>query len=281
MILKKDLNALKKHIITIAKKVDNLLTAHEKDVKAKPTKKVPAIKRAKKLTATNQVLKIINRSRKGVDIDTLKNKTGLEDKKLRNIIFRAYKEGKIKREGRGVYISLKAKAPVVSKAKAVKAKPAKKAPATKRATKVTATDKVLKIINRSKKGVDTATLKEKTGFDDRKVRNIIFKTLKEGKIKREGRGVYISLKAQALKASKEKAVRAKPAVKAPLKEGAKKLTATDKVLKMVNPSKEGVDIIPIKKKTGFEDKKVRNIIFRAYKEGKIQREGRGLYIGVK
>jgi predicted transcriptional regulator of viral defense system len=165
--------------------------------------------------------------------------------------------------------------------KDVKAKPAKKAPATKRANKVTATDQVLKIINRSKKGVDTATLKKMTGFDERKVRNIIFRTFKQGKIKKAGRGIYIGVETRAPKASNEKAVKAKPAVKAPLKEGATKLTATDQVLKMVKTSKEGVDIITIKKKTGFEDKKVRNIIFRAYKEGKIQRADRGLYIGAK
>ena len=55
-----------------------------------------------------------------------------------------------------------------SRAKAVKAKPAKKAPATKKAATVTATDQVLKIINRSKKGVNTATLMKKTGFDQKK-----------------------------------------------------------------------------------------------------------------
>ena len=45
-----------------------------------------------------------------------------------------------------------------SKAKAVKATPVKKAPATKKAAKVTtATDQVLNIINRSKNGVNTAT----------------------------------------------------------------------------------------------------------------------------
>jgi predicted transcriptional regulator of viral defense system len=175
----------------------------------------------------------------------------------------------------------KTKTPKASKKKAVKAKPAQKAPATKRATKITATDKVLKIINRSKKGVDTATIKKKTGFDDRKVRNIIFRTLKEGKIKREGRGVYTGVKGQAPKASKEKAVKTKPAVKESEKMGATKLTATDQILKMVSSSKEGVDIITIKNKTGFEDKKVRNIIFRAYKEGKIQRAERGLYKGVE
>ena len=71
------------------------------------------------------------------------------------------------------------------KAKSVKTKPkakavSKKAPA-KRGKK-TDTDKVLAIINRSKKGVDTATLIKKTGFDQKKVRNILHRTYKQGKI---------------------------------------------------------------------------------------------------
>ena len=93
--------------------------------------------------------------------------------------------------------SEEAKVTKASKAKAVKAKPAKKAPkapAKKKAVKITATDQVLKIINRSKKGVDTATLMKKTGFKEKKVRNIIFQTLKQGKVKRADRGVYVGVK---------------------------------------------------------------------------------------
>jgi predicted transcriptional regulator of viral defense system len=81
-----------------------------------------------------------------------------------------------------------------SKAKAVKAQPAKKtpkAPAKKKAAKVTATDQVLKIIKRSKKGVDTATLIKKTGFDQKKIRNILQRTFNQGKIKRAGKGIYV------------------------------------------------------------------------------------------
>ena len=84
-----------------------------------------------------------------------------------------------------------------SKAKAVKATPAKKAPkapAKKKAAKVTATDQVLNIINRSKKGVDTATLMKKTGFDQKKVRNILNRTFKQGKIKRADKGIYVGVK---------------------------------------------------------------------------------------
>ncbi len=78
--------------------------------------------------------------------------------------------------------------------KAIKATPAKKAPkvsAKKKAVKATATDQVLKIINRLKKGADTATLMKKTGFDQKKVRNILNRTFKQGKIKRADKGIYV------------------------------------------------------------------------------------------
>lgn len=78
-----------------------------------------------------------------------------------------------------------------AKAKAAKKAPAKKAPAPKKGVQVTATDQILKIIKRSKKGVDVSTLKKKTGFDDKKVRNIVFRAAKEGRILKSGRGVYV------------------------------------------------------------------------------------------
>ena len=60
--------------------------------------------------------------------------------------------------------------------------------------RVTATDQVLDIINRSKKGVNTVTLMKKTGFDRQKVRNILQRTYKQGEIKRADRGIYIGVK---------------------------------------------------------------------------------------
>jgi demethoxyubiquinone hydroxylase (CLK1/Coq7/Cat5 family) len=69
-------------------------------------------------------------------------------------------------------------------------KPAGKAPA-KKAKKLTDTDKVLNIIKRSKKGVDVATLKKKTGFDEKKVRNIVTRAFSQKKIKRAGKGIYV------------------------------------------------------------------------------------------
>ena len=73
---------------------------------ARKPKKVPAqARKAKKLTATAEVLKVIKGDKKGVDVAKLKKKTGFADTKIRAIIFKASKEGKIKRVGRGVYVS--------------------------------------------------------------------------------------------------------------------------------------------------------------------------------
>jgi DNA replicative helicase MCM subunit Mcm2 (Cdc46/Mcm family) len=64
----------------------------------------------------------------------------------------------------------------------------KKAPLEKAGT---AADTVLNIIKRSRKGVDTAALKKKTGFSEKKIRNIIYKLKKQGQIKSERRGIYV------------------------------------------------------------------------------------------
>ena len=83
------------------------------------------------------------------------------------------------------------------KAKSVKTKPKAKAVSKKAPVKggtITDTDKVLAIINRSKKGVDTATLMKKTGFDQKKVRNILNRTYKQGKITRVAKGIYVGAK---------------------------------------------------------------------------------------
>ena len=81
------------------------------------------------------------------------------------------------------------------KTTAPKAKAAKeKAPAEKKATKVSATDQVLNIINKSKKGIDTAALMKKTGFNQKKITNILHRTFKAGKIKRADKGIYVGVK---------------------------------------------------------------------------------------
>lgn len=82
------------------------------------------------------------------------------------------------------------KAAAPQKAPAKKAVAEKKAPA-KKAAKATAADAVLKVVNRAKKGVNTAGIMKKTGFDNKKVANIIFKLKKQGKIANPEKGLYI------------------------------------------------------------------------------------------
>ena len=86
----------------------------------------------------------------------------------------------------------KARPKTKTKAKArpkAKTKARRKAPA-KKAKKMTAGETVYAIISRSRKGVDTPTLKKKTGFKDQKVRDAVYKLKKQGKIKSEKKGIY-------------------------------------------------------------------------------------------
>jgi len=75
-------------------------------------------------------------------------------------------------------------------AKKPKTKKAEK-PDAKKVKKATATDTVFAIVKRSRKGIDTATLKKKTDFKVRSVENIIYRLKKQGKIKSAGRGLYV------------------------------------------------------------------------------------------
>ncbi|UCD87718.1 MAG: hypothetical protein JSV01_08235 [Desulfobacterales bacterium] len=139
--LKNDLRVVTKELKALAKKTEKVMKAVDKlekakaapkrkpKAKAKVRKKAPAKRAVAKkavrkkavlkkaapkkaasrkgaaLTATDQVLKIIKRTKKGVDAPTLMKKTGFEDKKIRNILMRASKQGKIKRAARGIYVA--------------------------------------------------------------------------------------------------------------------------------------------------------------------------------
>ncbi|MCK4788531.1 MAG: hypothetical protein KAV87_32620, partial [Desulfobacteraceae bacterium] len=61
-------------------------------------------KKPAKLSASGTVLAIVKRSRKGIDTVALRKKTGLEGRKIRDIIYRLKKQGKIKSERKGIYV---------------------------------------------------------------------------------------------------------------------------------------------------------------------------------
>ena len=73
-----------------------------------------------------------------------------------------------------------------------RAKTAKRVVA-KKVKRGSASEKVLDIIrkNRSKNGVGMATLKKKSGFNNKAILNAIFILKKHGKIKSGGRGIYM------------------------------------------------------------------------------------------
>jgi len=54
-------------------------------------------------------------------------------------------------------------------------------------------------------------------------------------------------------------------------------TAADAVLEVIKRFKQGVTFAEIQARTGFEDKKLRNIIFRLHRMEKITRVSRGIY----
>ncbi len=58
--------------------------------------------------------------------------------------------------------------------------------------RVTAGDVVFAAIKKSKKGINTGALKQKTGFAEIKIRNVIFRLKKQGTIKTVGRGLYVA-----------------------------------------------------------------------------------------
>jgi putative endonuclease len=108
-VTKRDLQSLQRQFKALEKKMEKLIAAVEKCEKAKPTKRSPVQKAAVKKntsqpTATDQVLNIIKRSKKGFSAATLMTKTGFDLKKVRNILQRTYKQGKIKRVEKGIYV---------------------------------------------------------------------------------------------------------------------------------------------------------------------------------
>jgi len=108
--LKRDLQAVLKSLKQATEKTENLMKKVEKLEKPKPVKSPKAKARPKvtkkpvKVSTAAIVLAIIKRSRKGVDVATLRKKTGFESRKISGIVQRFKKEGKIKNSGKGIYV---------------------------------------------------------------------------------------------------------------------------------------------------------------------------------
>ena len=109
--VEKDLKAIAKDLKKLTQKTEKMVNRLKKLDKAPAAKKpkAKAVKKAVakkpvKLSASGTVLAIIKRSRKGVDTVALIKKTGLKDTNIRTILYRLSKQGKIKTEGKGLYV---------------------------------------------------------------------------------------------------------------------------------------------------------------------------------
>ena len=98
-----------------------------------------------------------------------------------------------KAKGRSARKATAQKAAAPPKPAAQVKKTAAKASAKKTAKPATAVDTVLTIISRSAEGVSAADIKSRTGFDQKKIANIVYKLKKQKKIKSIDKGVYVKL----------------------------------------------------------------------------------------
>ena len=114
--LKRDLQAMSKNLKALTQRAEKMIKAMDKLEKGQLTKGSGRKVAAKRLSAkrvvarglkspsaTETVLGIIMRSKKGVDTAAIQKKTGYNSRKIWDIVHRAYKEGKIKKLGRSTY----------------------------------------------------------------------------------------------------------------------------------------------------------------------------------
>ena len=114
------LKSIAKHLGTLSKQVEKLSKQVEKGLAAKKTvskstkakpkvkkavaaKKVKKVKEDKGATVLKSVLDVIKKSRKGISIAQLKEKTDLNPRQLSNALYKLTKKGAIKSMARGVY----------------------------------------------------------------------------------------------------------------------------------------------------------------------------------
>ena len=124
--LNKTLKAINKNLKALDKKVDKIIVAVGKleqpkvakkptaiVVMRKPVKKVvakkvavkkPAVKKQVEITAADTIFGFIKRSKKGVDVSTLMEKTGFNRRKIYDNAKILKRQGKIKSMGKGVYV---------------------------------------------------------------------------------------------------------------------------------------------------------------------------------
>jgi predicted Rossmann fold nucleotide-binding protein DprA/Smf involved in DNA uptake len=127
--IKAQLKTLSKSLATISKKVENITAQVDKlqaPKKAAPAKKAVAKKKAakkkvakkkvtkkaavkkaapaKQVTMLDTVFNVIKRTKKGVTVTQLREKTKLDSRQLSNALYKLTKKGAIQTKSRGLYV---------------------------------------------------------------------------------------------------------------------------------------------------------------------------------
>ena len=105
MKIQKELIKISKELEKMSRQIQELTSSvtNKNGVAQKASMPKPAASKKGKKSGTQTVLDMVRKYKKGIDAQALIKKTGFDDKKIRNIIFKAQKEGKIERVGRGAY----------------------------------------------------------------------------------------------------------------------------------------------------------------------------------
>jgi len=82
-----------------------ILSVAESETDKRLTDKKAVKSKSSAMTASDTVLEVIKKFEDGASFAEIKSRTGFEEKKLRNIIFRLNNTGKIKRKERGIYVA--------------------------------------------------------------------------------------------------------------------------------------------------------------------------------
>lgn len=102
------LTTLSQQVEKVVKQIDKLQAPKKAAVKKKkaPMKK-PAVKKItpkKQVTVLDTVFNAIKRTKKGMTVAKLKEKTDLNPKQLSNALYKLTKQGKIEAKSRGLYV---------------------------------------------------------------------------------------------------------------------------------------------------------------------------------
>ena len=113
--ISKSLVSLSKQVERITKQVDKLQPAKKAPAKRKKAVRKVAVRRkaaparrkaapAKGKTVLDTVYGVIQRSKKGATIATLKTKTGLDSRQLSNALYKLSKKRMVRAKSRGLYV---------------------------------------------------------------------------------------------------------------------------------------------------------------------------------